>query len=143
MRRACTLALPLVVLLTLSAIGAEDWRVFDDGKKLPFAGDIDPVYIRDAKTGKVLTGDRYQKVLEKFQKSGAEVQHGSEFNMSADLLRNHKPGTPEYQKAVEKMAKLHAKLEKGHTSGAEIVVEMWPDGKLRRAGQQRWLGMEV
>ena len=117
-------------------------RVLQNRDPLPFAGDIDPVYIRDAKSGNVLTGDRYLEVLEQFKRSGAEVQHGAEFNMSMDVLRTLPPGSPEYEKAVEKMYTLHAKLQAAHTRGAEVTVEMWPDGKLRRAAQLRWLGME-
>lgn len=118
-------------------------KVFPDGTKTPFAGDIDPVFIKDAATGRPLAGQRYQDVLNKMQNSAAEIQHGAEINMAMDVLRGQKPGTPAYEKTLGKIMDLYPKLEAGHVSGKELVVEFWPDGTMRRGKPVTHLPMEV
>jgi hypothetical protein len=99
---------------------------------VPFAGDIDPVFFRNATTGEYLNGDEYLKVLDSFKRSGAQGQHGAEINLMGDLTRGMEPGSPEWHEAYDKALELHTKLGASHTSGAEVVVEMGPDGILRR-----------
>lgn len=128
----------------------------------PFAGDIDAVYFKDAKTGDYVTGERYERLknkwmgvpdkpepksfLERFKqawsgddgasdywtKSGAPGQHGAEANIVADLTKGLKEGTPEYEKALKKARELYAKLADNHWKKGEVVMEMRPDGHLRR-----------
>jgi len=109
----------------------------------PFAGDIDAVYFRDAKTGKLIPpGERYDELKRAWMggqdspgywaRSGAAGQHGAETNLVADLTRGLKEGTPEYEKALKKAHELHADLAANHSSGKEVILEMHPDGHLRR-----------
>jgi hypothetical protein len=129
----------------------------------PFAGDIDGVYFKDAKTGEVIPpGERYDRlkagwtgnteaynrrlaaesdwkrekpdfVPNYWEKSGAPGQHGVESNLVADITSPYKPGTPEYEKALAKARELHTKLADNHwKNGGETVMEMRPDGHLRR-----------
>ncbi len=51
--------------------------------------------------------------------------------------------TPAYEKTLEKIMDLYPKLEAGHVSGKEIVVEFWPDGTLRKGKPLTHLAMEV
>ncbi len=99
---------------------------------VPFAGDIDPVFFRDATTGQYLSGDEYLKVMETFKRSGVQGQHGAEVNLLGDLTRGMEPGSPEWHEAYNNAVKLQDKLGATHTSGSELVVEMGPDGILRR-----------
>ncbi len=98
----------------------------------PYAGDIDPVFFRDATTGEYLSGERYLEVMETYQRSGVQGQHGAEVNLLGDLTRGMEPGSPEWHEAYEQAVKLQDKLGASHTSGTEVVVEMGPDGILRR-----------
>lgn len=112
----------------------------------PFAGDIDGVYFKDAATGDLIPpGERYDQLRRQWMgvtdgsgtgtywaRSGAPGQHGVETNLVADLTRGLKQGTPEYDEALKKARALHAKLAESHRSGKEVVIEMRPDGHLRR-----------
>lgn len=131
----------------------------------PFAGDIDAVYFKDATTGEYLTGDRYRDVknkwmgvadkskpdsfLDRFKrtwngdkdapdywsKSGAPGQHGAETNLVDDLTEGLKKGTPEYDRALAKAEELHGSLADNHWKKGEVVLEMQPDGNLRRGSR--------
>lgn len=112
----------------------------------PYAGDIDGVYFKDANTGeKIGPGERYNRLRDRWmgltdgsdaknywERSRAPGQHGVETNMVADMTRGLTPGTPEYEKALEKAQQLHAKLADKHYRGSEVIVEVHPDGHLRR-----------
>lgn len=129
----------------------------------PYAGDIDGVYFKDAKTDKIIPpGERYERlkaawtgnvegynrrlatesawkgekpdfVPNYWSKSNAPGQHGVETNLVADIAGMYKPGTPEYEAALKKATNLHAKLADNHwKNGGEVVMEMRPDGQLRR-----------
>lgn len=127
----------------------------------PFAGDIDAVYFKDAKTGKYLKGDAYKKVkrawmgldkpqpdsfLDRFNKSwsgenaqsdywsrsGAPGQHGAEGNLVSDFTEGLEPGTTKYNQAEKAGTKLRQKLADNHWKKGEVVLEMHPDGHLRR-----------
>ena len=106
--------------------------VVDKKTGKPFAGDIDPVFFRDAKTGKYLSADRYLEVVNRFKNSGVKGQHGAEINILGDLTAGHKPGTQAWHDAYENALAIQNDLGKTHTSGKEVVVEMGPDGILRR-----------
>jgi hypothetical protein len=111
-----------------------------------FAGDIDGVYFKDATTNRLIPpGERYDDLRRKWMgatdgsgagtywaRSGAPGQHGVETNLVADLTRGLKHGTPEYDEALAKARALHAKLAQSHHSGKEVILEMRPDGHLRR-----------
>lgn len=99
---------------------------------MPYAGDIDPVFFRNATTGEYLSGDEYLKVMETYKNSGVAGQHGAEVNLLGDLTRGIEPGSPEWHEAYNNAVKLQDKLGATHTSGSELVVEMGPDGILRR-----------
>lgn len=99
---------------------------------VPYAGDIDPVFFRNATTGEYLSGDEYLKVMETYKNSGVAGQHGAEVNLLGDLTRGMEPGSPEWHEAYNNAVKLQDKLGATHTSGSELVVEMGPDGILRR-----------
>lgn len=118
----------------------------------PYAGDIDGVYFKDAKTDRIIPpGDRYERlkaawtgnvegynrqlaaesawkgekpdfVPNYWSKSNAPGQHGVETNLVADIAGMYKPGTPEYGEAVKKATKLHAKLADNHWKNAGEVV---------------------
>ncbi len=109
----------------------------------PYAGDIDGVYFKEpGPNGKIIPpGERYEELKaawrgdttkggpDYWKKSGAPGQHGVESNLVSDVAGNHKPGTPEYNKALE----THATLAANHwKDGGETVLQMGPDGHLRR-----------
>ncbi|MEP4806898.1 MAG: hypothetical protein ABJZ69_21005, partial [Hyphomicrobiales bacterium] len=110
----------------------------------PFAGDIDGVYFRDTKTGKLIPpGERYDRlkdawmggnkeanVPDYWQRSNAPGQHGVETNLVADIAAQHTPGTPEYDEALKKARELHAKLASNHPG--EVVLEVDQFGNVRR-----------
>lgn len=110
----------------------------------PFAGDIDGVYFRDTKTGKLIPpGERYDRLKEAWmggnketgvpnywQRSNAPGQHGVETNLVADIAAQHTPGTPEYDEALKKARELHAKLASNHPG--EVVLEVDQFGNIRR-----------
>lgn len=106
--------------------------LIDSRTGLPYAGDIDPVFFKDAATGEYLSADRYLEVVERFKRSGAMGQHGAEVNIVGDLTMGKEVGSPEWREAYESAIELQTKLGKGHISGAETVVQMGPDGVLRR-----------
>ncbi len=128
----------------------------------PFAGDIDAVYFKDAKTGELIPpGARYDDLkrkwmgvdkaepksfLEKFKRawnggtdgsdywsrSGAPGQHGAEANYVGDVLEDAEPGTPEYRQRYKDARDFHGGLAEGHWKKGEVILEMHPDGHLRR-----------
>jgi len=104
----------------------------DSRTGLPYAGDIDPVFFKDATTGDFLSADRYLEVVEKFKRSGAMGQHGAEVNIIGDLTMGQELGSPEWREAYESAIELQNKLSANHISGAETVVQIGPDGVLRR-----------
>lgn len=128
----------------------------------PFAGDIDAVYFKDAKTGELIPpGPRYDDLkrkwmgvdkaepksfLDKFKRawngdtdgpdywsrSGAPGQHGAEVNYVGDVLAGAAPGTPEYRQRYKDAKDFHVDLAEGHWKKGEVILEMHPDGHLRR-----------
>ena len=93
----------------------KDSGLFTDAAGVPFRGDIDLVYLRDAKTGELLTGARYDEVVAKLQASGAKIQHGAEVNMVRDVTSAG--GN------VDTALKDVGVLSDRHVAGSEIVVE--------------------
>ncbi len=93
----------------------KDSGLFTDAKGIPFRGDIDLVYLRDAKTGELLTGARYDEVVAKLQASGAKIQHGAEANMVRDVTS----AGGKLDTAVKDVGVLSDR----HVAGSEIVVE--------------------
>ena len=87
---------------------------------MPYRGDIDLVYIRDAKTGQLLTGDRYDAVVNKLKASGAKIQHGAEVNSVRDIT---KAGGN-----IDDAMKLHGDLSQNHIAGSETVIETTATG---------------
>jgi hypothetical protein len=109
----------------------------------PFAGDIDAVYFKDAKTGELIPpGTRYDDLkrkwmgvdkpesksfLEKFKRawngetggseywsrSGAPGQHGAEGNYVGDVLEGAEPGTPDYRRRYNDAKDFHVDLAEG------------------------------
>ncbi|TVO77741.1 hypothetical protein [Sedimenticola selenatireducens] len=129
----------------------------------PYAGDIDGVYFADGTTGELIPpGERYDRlkaawtgntekinqeiaegaihqgkapdlIPDYWEKSKAPGQHGVESNLVADVTSGKTPGTPDYQKALDKYQPLHEKLAGNHWKGnGETVLQMGPDGNLRR-----------
>jgi hypothetical protein len=127
--------------------------IYDRATGKPFAGDIDLVYVRDAKTGELIGGDRYRRIAEQLGDSGARTQHGAEVNAPADITAMKGPG------ATDDALKLHTSLSRGHETGAETVIETsasgWQKGPSPRgmydshspggdrAGLRRGIGMEL
>ncbi len=93
----------------------EQTGLFEDAAGVPYRGDIDLVYIRDAKTGELLTGERYDDAVRKLMASGAKIQHGAEANMVRDITASG--GN------LEGAMKLHGVLSSNHVVGAETVIE--------------------
>lgn len=110
-------------------------KVMDDGGLRPFAGDVDPVYFRDAATGELLTGDRYLQVRRRFMESGAMGQHGAEANLIADLTEGTVMGTPEFDAALKKARGVHAALSEPHVDGTNIIIDIGPEGHFRRGAR--------
>ncbi|MDZ7676657.1 MAG: hypothetical protein U5K30_16515 [Acidimicrobiales bacterium] len=107
----------------------------------PFAGDIDTVVMLDAKTGAVIKGERYDKVIADLEKSGVQTQHGAESNLIGDIegitdgrLREEglRPGEVEYHRRMNEARRgaegLLDSLEANHVSGKETVIWSGPDG---------------
>ncbi len=57
--------------------GGKIFKVLPDGRRLPFAGDIDLVYLRKA-DGSALSASEYRNAVDALKQSGAKVQHGAE-----------------------------------------------------------------
>ncbi len=122
-------------------------KVMPDGTTMPFAGDIDAVAILDAKTGKPVSGARYQEVVDELKNSGARLQHGAETNVVNDIVAHETagltPGTREYNEAfdtaMDKATKLGDKLDQNHLDGKEQVF--WTHARGHYRGPQvRTLG---
>ena len=107
------------------------FAVASDGRHIPYAGDIDLVYLRYP-DGSHLSPQDYQKVMARLEDSGAQIQHGAETDFINFKTKDFEPGSPEWVEAYQDAIKTFEKLQEGHTSGAEIVVQMGPDGVLRR-----------
>jgi hypothetical protein len=82
--------------------------LFKNADGVPYRGDIDLVYIKDAKTGELITGERYDQIIERLRESGAEVQHGAEQSVIRDIVRDAGDD------AFESAAKLQADLSSAH-----------------------------
>ncbi len=101
-----------------------------DGK--PFAGDIDGVYIKDAKTGRVLNPDdlpekgqtvnRYNRVMAELESSRVQTQHGMESSAVRDIAKLKGP------QAIPGAENLHENLSRNHQLGKETLIEVGPDG---------------
>lgn len=96
-------------------------RVFDAETGKAFAGDMDLVAIRDARTGELVTGDRYTIMVSEMRSLGI-AEHGGERYVVSDLTRRQLPGTDDYVRAETKARELAEDLAEGHRNG-EIVVE--------------------
>jgi len=88
-----------------------------DGK--PYAGDIDLVYVKDAKTGDVLmsTDPRYQAVMRETGASPVATQHNAETSVVVDIQR--KGGDA----ALPGAWRTQTSLSQAHERGREIVLE--------------------
>lgn len=114
-------------------------KVLPDGTTKPFAGDIDAVAILDRRTGRPLSGDRYQEVVDELRRSGAMLQHGAETNVVNDIVahetRGLVRGTREYNeafdRAMDKAQDLGRKLDQNHLSGSEQVFWTHEGGHYR------------
>ena len=93
--------------------------IYDRASGKPFAGDIDLVYIRDAKTNELVGGARYQRIADRLGASRAMTRHGAEVNSVSDITRLQGPG------ATDDAMQLHGSLSPGHETGAETVI--YPD----------------
>lgn len=107
-----------------------DGRVFDAKTGKPFAGDMDMVYMRDATTGEIIRGQRYQDLVAEATDRGL-IEHGAELNLVDDLTRGKPVGSPEWRAAWDKAHELRGTLEGATVHGNEFVVEMGIDGTLR------------
>ncbi len=107
------------------------FQVGDRGREIPYAGDIDLVYLRNA-DGTHLSGERFLEVMEDLKRSGAGIQHGPETDVINYLTRGLEPGSAEWTEAYNKAVKLHESLEAGHLSGREMIMQVGSDGVLRR-----------
>ena len=112
------------------------------GKAVPFAGDIDAVALLDGKTGKPLSGARYDEVVDELRNSGAMLQHGAETNVVNDIVAHETAGlvrhTTEYSeafdRAMNKATALGDKLNQNHLAGNEQVV--WTTARGHYRGPQ-------
>jgi hypothetical protein len=88
-----------------------------------FGGDIDGVYLRDAKTGAFIpdTDPRAQKIYAELQGSKVLAQHRWETNVINDRVARGGEG------ALSDAVDLHRKLEAGHLSGKELTIEVGPN----------------
>ncbi len=107
------------------------FQVGESGREIPYAGDIDLVYLRNP-DGTHLSGEKFLEVMEDLKKSGAGIEHGPETDVINYLTRGHTPGSPEWHEAYQKAIKLHESLEDAHLSGAEMILQIGSDGVLRR-----------
>ena len=107
------------------------FKVGENGREIPYAGDIDLVYLRNA-DGTHLSGDKFLEVMEDLKASGAGIQHGPETDVINHLTKGLEPGSPEWHEAYQKAIKLHESLEDAHLSGAEMILQIGSDGVLRR-----------
>lgn len=103
----------------------------EDGKEIPFAGDIDLVYLRNP-DGTHLSGEKFLQVMDDLKRSGAGIQHGPETDVINYLTKGLEPGSPEWHEAYQSAVKLHESLEGAHLSGAEMILQIGQDGVLRR-----------
>ncbi len=107
-------------------------KLIDAATGKPFTGDWDAVMFRDAATKKVIgPGAQYEHLKNRWI-NDVGGQHGAEVNVVDDIAGGYRPGTPEYQHALDKAEQLKATLQQSHTGGGEIVVQVGPDGVLRR-----------
>lgn len=98
-----------------------DGRIFDAKTGKAFAGDMDLVYLKDAKTGEVITGSRYRELRDEMIREGI-IEHGAEFNIHADLTEGLVPGTREYDEAMKQADKIAQNvLMPTHMDGAPIL----------------------
>jgi hypothetical protein len=117
-------------------------KVLDDGSIKPFAGDIDAVAILDGRTGRPLSGARYDEVVGELRQSGAMLQHGAETNVVNDIVAHETAGlvrgTREYNeafdRAMDKATALGDKLNQNHLSGDEQVF--WTHARGHYRGPQ-------
>lgn len=98
-----------------------DGRVLDATTGKAFAGDMDLVYLRDAETGEVITGQRYVELRNEMIEEGL-IEHGAEFNIHADLTEGLTPGSPEYRAAIDQADGIATNvLMPTHIDGAPIM----------------------
>jgi hypothetical protein len=99
----------------------ERGRVVEASTGRPYAGDMDLVYLRDAKTGEVITGARYEQLRNQMVEEGL-IEHGAEFNIHYDLTEGLTPGTAEYADALRRAdAIATGTLMPTHMDGAPIM----------------------
>ena len=101
-------------------------------KHVPYAGDIDLVFLRNA-DGSELSPARYREVVEALKKNKLTgVQHGAESDVISYYTKDLTKGTPEYDAALAKAEELQAFLEHNHLTRKEVTMESGGDGILRR-----------
>ena len=99
----------------------EGGRVLDATTGKAFAGDMDLVYLKDARTGEVITGQRYIDLRNQMIDEGL-IEHGAEFNIHRDLTEGLTPGTPEYRSAFDKATEISQNvLMPTHDDGAYVM----------------------
>ncbi|MEZ5175613.1 MAG: hypothetical protein R2823_05345 [Acidimicrobiia bacterium] len=120
-----------------SSIYREGGRVFDTKTGKPFAGDMDMVYMKDATTGEIITGQRLADLSAEAQDLGL-AEHGVEMNAVQDILKAKglQPGDPGFRRAFDEAMELRNNLEGATVHGGEIVVEMGTGGRLSMGPSQ-------
>ena len=107
-------------------------EVIDVATGKPYTGDWDLVGIKDTKSKLFIgPGARYDHVKNRHIRE-VGGQHGAEVNIVTDMTEHVRPGTPEYDAAVNKALAQRGKLQAKHTGMEEVVVQIGPDGVLRR-----------
>lgn len=110
--------------------------LFTNADGVPYRGDIDIVYIRDAKNpAEIVTGERYDRVMAKLRASGVEAQHGAETGILRDMAREGRD--------LDAVMGQQAKLSAAHEAGRETVIETsaagWQKGPSPRGGMHEQL----
>jgi hypothetical protein len=109
-----------------------DGKLFEALTGKPYVADCDLVAFRDLSTGRVVgPGPRYEHLKARWINE-VGGQHGAATNIVEDLTAGLRPGTPEYREALQAALEKQAMLQARHTAGERIVVQMGPDGVLRR-----------
>ncbi len=120
-----------------SSIYRDGGRVFDTKTGKPFAGDMDMVYMKDATTGEIITGQRLADLSAEAQDLGL-AEHGVEMSAVQDILKAKglEPGDPGFRRAFDDALELRNDLEGATVHGGEVVVEMGTSGRLTMGPSQ-------
>ena len=97
--------------------------ITDSTSAKPFAGDIDPVYIKDS-NGFYLTGEDYDKAVAALKRSAGQIQHGAETNIISDVMKKVEqsgiaPNSEAWNKALKKVKEVQLDLKFGHTGAMD------------------------